>query len=149
MSRRLRLLGLAVDPFVEAFPGLRPSFFWLRSELKREFSGSSCPSSLATLAPTSRPTVSISSMGPIGMPKATAAASMSSLLSPFSTRCNRPDHVGHQHAIDEETRRRLDEHRALSNRQSKARTKCDVAVGIEGRANDFHERKLRDWVEKV
>jgi hypothetical protein len=43
---------------------------------------------LPTLAQTSRPTVSASSTGPIGMPNVRAASSIFSLASPFSTRCS-------------------------------------------------------------
>src|SRR5581483_7527076 len=45
---------------------------------------------LPTCAHTSRPTVSASSMGPIGMPKARAASSIFSLTSPRSSRCIAP-----------------------------------------------------------
>ena len=62
---------------------------------------------------------------------------------------HRAQHVGHQHAVDEEARRRLHDHRALADGERERGALRDLVVGVEGRADDLDERQLRDRVEEV
>ena len=80
------LLRLAVDPRVEAAPGLAAEVACAStSSVNRRGGAASPPSILPTSTQMSRPTVSASSIGPIGMPNASAASSTVSGAMPSST----------------------------------------------------------------
>ena len=104
---RLVLDGLAVAPGIKPWPVLRPS--WPRdSRSARQRGGSWPPASSSPAARAmSRPTVSASSSGPIGMPKATRAASIAAGATP-RPRCAWLAYVGRQYRVDQKAGRALD-----------------------------------------
>ena len=72
--------------------------------------------------------MSISSIGPIGMPKATRGlidlVARLAVLDPL----HGAQHVGHQHAVDEEARAALHHHRALADGEREGGALRDIVV---------------------
>ena len=102
------LIGLAVLPLVEALRrscGRACRRHERLERLRRRPAVGTRRGSRPTCRHTSRPTTSASSIGPIGMPNRTAAWSMTASGTPSPAASIASVQVGHQHAIDEESRR--------------------------------------------
>ena len=104
---------------------------------------------LPTLAATSRPTVSTSSIGPIGMPNFSAALSITAPGMPSVYASDRFLHVRHQDAVDQEARRAGDRHRQLVDRAAECRQAPLDLRRHAVVADDFHQRHQRDRIEIV
>ena len=106
---------------------------------------------LPTRRHTSRPTTSASSIGPIGMPKSSAArvdASPAARLLRASE--HRFAQVRHQHAVDEESGRTATRRAAsLSICAREGETGLHASGRVRSDVNDFDQRHARDRIEEV
>ena len=102
---------------------------------------------LPTEAATSRPTVSTSSIGPIGMPNFSAALSITAPGIAFAETQDRFLHVRREDAIDQEARRAGDRHRQLVDRAAECGQPAFHLRRMKSCCDDLDQRHQRDRIE--
>ncbi len=143
------LRGLAARPVVEAALGLLARCPASTSALSFAGSGASGLSILPTAMQMSRPTVSASSIGPIGIPNASAASSTVSGAMPSSTQRIASIRYGASTRLTRKPGALLTGSGSLSIWRTNAAAAGTMLRVCPGADDDLHQHHLRDRIEKV
>ncbi len=143
------LLRLAVHPLVKALAALFAELLLARQASRTDdLRAPAAASTLATLKATSRPTMSASSIGPTGMPKFSAAASIFSFGVPSASTLHGFEHIRRKRAVHEEARHGFHDQRHLADARDEARALAHLLLAALRTAHHLDQRQSATGLKK-